>query len=127
MNPSAPERPGRTEHTPKPPVSLEEPKHPRRKTLVAHCKTCHKPFAFEADQMNAGGMFQIDKGADKCPSCHTEAEEVYTLQSEPLRLEAAEDAGAIAPPADRQAGKVYRRAALSRNTAGMGMDPVPES
>ena len=76
--------------------------------------------------MNNGGMFQLDKNADKCPTCGTEASEVFPLSAESVQLEAsdaAQEPDAIAPPA-APSGRVYRRAALARNTAGMGMAPV---
>lgn len=76
--------------------------------------------------MNNGGMYQIDKDADKCPYCKAEAQEVYRLEAEPFRLEAPEEGEQQLIGAEAPSGKVYRRAALSRNTAGMGMDAVAE-
>lgn len=86
MNASAPERTRDREH-PKPLVAPDAPSKVRRKTLVSHCKKCQRPFAFEADQMNTGGMYQLDEGANKCPNCGTEADEVYELAPEAVRLE----------------------------------------
>jgi len=86
MNASAPDRPGRDAHINKPMVT-GEPAHPRRKTLVSHCKTCKRPFAFEADQVNTGGMYQLDEGANRCPNCGTEADEVYELAPDAVQWE----------------------------------------
>ena len=105
------------------PVSREVTHDARRKVLATRCRKCSRPFAFEADQMNNGGMFQLDKGADKCPTCGTEASEVFPLAAESIPLAASEEPAAIDAPAP-PAGRVYRRAATARNTAGMGMDPV---
>lgn len=32
--------------------------------------------------MNAGGMFQLDEGADQCPHCGAEPDEVFPLSPE---------------------------------------------
>ena len=119
----------------------EAERDPRTRRLVANCPTCGMWFSFVGDRVNNGGMYQVNEHADKCPHCGNEPEEVFPLDSDPYvpagtRREskarlgirpAREGQPAIEAPDEpppSQAGKVYKRAAFSRNTAGMGMAPV---
>jgi hypothetical protein len=94
--------------------------------------------------MNNEGMYQVDAKADQCPHCGAEPAEVYPLAGEAytpvgpkheskrrvaaLGIQATPPAiDAPAAPAAPASGRVYQRAAQSRNTAAMGMDSIAES
>lgn len=114
-----------------------ETRQPRTRRLVANCPSCGMWFSFVGDRVNNGGMYQVDEHADNCPHCGNEPEEVYPLDSDPyipagtrreskarLGIRPAQPALEAPEEPPLPSGKVYKRAALSRNTAQMGMAPV---
>ena len=71
---------------------------PREQVLIADCPQCGHSYRFSGKKMNRGGMFQVKRGDDECPSCGTPAGDVHAMSPEKYYSPHADDPNELPTP-----------------------------